>query len=204
MLRTCTLHSTRIEALVAECLKVVPKCLTLLLVLKLWVMVHSLLNYTGFTIYTPIWDNYHPGAQGAKYFRQLEESWFTRFALLYNATTLKSFQGLKNSLPNQRFYQYLQLKHALNSSELLRWCGVLTLYFILQNTLIPQKVYFQTYMLVFTWQLQSIQQSSHVNHDRSILKSLLLILLSSSQKLAQLFILHGSYFTPQKLLQFGH
>lgn len=94
---------------------------TFYLIHKLWETIRILTQHKGYTSYMPIWENYClPELNKSPEFLEWKRAGLTFLYQLFEGETLLPFSILKerSQLPKGKFYQYLQIHHALQSQAL--------------------------------------------------------------------------------------
>lgn len=93
---------------------------TMLMLQKVWDTSKSMLQYRGYSQYTPLWDN-NTLPEIAKFgtFEHWKLRDITLVSQLFLNDVFKSFQQLEEEfhLPQNCFYQYLQLRHAIHAQH---------------------------------------------------------------------------------------
>lgn len=169
----------------------------------------------------PIWENYClPELNKISEFLEWKRAGLTLLYQLFEGDILLPFSTLKEhfQLSKNNFYQYLQIRHALqsqaltfqlqyNPSEILMKATTIhlikrrligELYHILLNT---AKVDGQAKSLLH-WQKDRIDLDED-EWTRAMEILLAVVSISPCQQLTQLFILHRTHYTLQKLFAWG-
>lgn len=188
---------------------------TLQLIDKVWNKTKQHLQYTGYTNWSRIWNN-----RNYLELNKLENfsNWLARgvkyIPQLYCGCILRDFQSLctEFNLPNTSFFQYLQLRHAITAQAVVStWelsnSPVIT-QLILSSSRKGQISSLYGSLLGHVSKAMALNcragweaDIEHISDEEwtTILDNVLKISLSSSQKLTQLFIIHRTYRTPEKL-----
>lgn len=191
------------------------------LVTKVWQATKRIMGYGGPTEFSPIWYN-----KGLKELLTLEKNWIwalhglCRPAQLYKVNILKSFTELRREygIPNNTFYTYLQIRHALDSQFSncpLEWCNAPLLNKIIRANTTKGLIAIISGQI--SERLLPLQTTSGVrerwagdvgeitdSQRKGILKASPLVSVSPSQQASHLFLIHRVYYTPKRLFRFGH
>ncbi|XP_073455487.1 cysteine protease ATG4A isoform X2 [Aquarana catesbeiana] len=193
---------------------------TFYLIHKLWETIRIITQHKGYKRHMPIWENFClPEMNKIPEFLECKRAWIHFLYQIFEGDTLLPFSILKDrfQLSKVNFYQYLQIRHALqsqaltfqfqyNPSEILLKATLVRLskrgligdlYHIFLNTV---KGDGQAKRLI-RWQKDLID----LNEDEwtRAMEILPEVSISPSQQLTQLFILHRTHYTPQKLFVWG-
>lgn len=190
------------------------------MVTKVWQSAKRAMGYRGLTEFSPIWHN-----------KQLQElltieknrTWerhgIYKLVQLFDGNTLKSFTELRQEygIPNETFYCYLQIRHALDRQFRncpLEWCKTLLLNKIVRTSStkgLISAIYGQMIDRMTMLQMLSGTRErweadvGEIADDQwsRILEFGRLVSVSPSQQASHLLLLHKSYYTPKKLYRFG-
>lgn len=102
---------------------------TINLLNTVWKFTRSILKITGPCEFTPIWRNkYYKELLNLKDFRSWEAKDIHYISQLFNGNVFKSFSDLQNEfmIPRTQFFQYLQLRHAIQSERRVSPLGTVT------------------------------------------------------------------------------
>lgn len=190
------------------------------LIINVWQATKRIMGYGGYTEFSPIWDN-----RGLRELLTLEKNWIwvrhgiRRLVQLFEGKNLKPFieLGREYGIPNNTFYTYLQIRHALNSQFSncpLEWCNVPLLNKIIRANstkgliaivsghISVRLLDLQTTLDIrerWTGEVGEITDSQW----KGILKASPLVSVSPSQQVSHLFLIHRAYYTPKRLFRFG-
>lgn len=192
---------------------------TSILLKRVWGEIQKALKITGVLPFTPIWHNKrYPEVQELQGFTPWKERGIWFFAQLYEGEVLKTYEQLcrEFQLNPRSFYQYLQLRHALQAQQTTHPLTVSTSS-LLREVLVADTRKGLT-SKIYRELLSSVQDHASLkcrnkwvediggideNQWEMALESIPAVSVSASHRLSQLFILHRAYRTPEQLYKWG-
>ena len=188
---------------------------TLILIDKIWNKTKQLLQYTGYNSWSRIWRNSnYPELNKLQGFIDWERWGIKYISQLYDGGVFREFQSLRAefALPNTFFFQYLQLRHAISVQAKTSTWELTRPIMLMKLTMTPSRkgqissVY--STLLGHVSMAMTLKCRTGWGEDigdindkewNTILGNVPSVTLSSTQQLTQLFIIHRTYYTPEKL-----
>lgn len=211
-------YATEVEAVEAESFG--HSCPTTQLMIRSWKMVKAVLGYSGFSEFSPLWNN--KNLKEHSVMGKMEE-WdrrgIHRLRQMYRAGRMKLFQELREefAVPNRLFFGYLQVRHALEAQfkgKEIEW-SEMPLLRKLVNSKGSRGLISEIYRsIIKAGQEGEVEPKRRTKWGEEIGTiteeqwkfNLALgprVSLSPSQGVSHLYLIYRLYYTPEKLFRFG-
>lgn len=171
--------------------------------------------YSGVSSYSPIWmgDRYMELSKLSEFYH----SYYKGVQFLHQVFVqghLRSFQDLQGEfdISWRKFFQYLQLRHALSAQAKITNMGLIFTHFIdsLANAVDKKELISSLNRMLLDKSLANIHLPGRIGREKdigeiddetwqAILDQVQLVSISPTQRLSQLFVLHRSYRTSIQL-----